>query len=177
VGTQSLLEVVEASKSREGKSANEDNEETSGRLPFCDYQLQENSTCLQRLAIVLATSKKCMFSEDFGLSEGFSAASDNLRLTVFEGNDFAAEAIKVEKPPTIDGDLGDWDGRGSIPLVGRNQLHFIDNNYDWTPKNLSGVAYLRWEAKNLYVAIDVVDDIHHPAGDGDSVTEGDCVIV
>ena len=53
----------------------------------------------------------------------------------------------------------------------------IDKNYAWTPQNLSGVAYLSWDAKNLYVAVDVLDDVHHPAGDGETVITGDSVIL
>jgi hypothetical protein len=106
-----------------------------------------------------------------------SALYDNLRVTVFEGSDFAAEAIKVRRPPTIDGNLDDWDGKCPIPLIGRNQLRTLEKDYAWTPQNLSGVAYLRWDAKNLYVAVEVLDDIHHPAGDGDTVIDGDSVIL
>ncbi len=50
-----------------------------------------------------------------------AALYDNLSVTVFEGTDFAAEAIKVTHPPVIDGKLDDWDGKGPIPLIGRNQ--------------------------------------------------------
>ncbi len=107
-----------------------------------------------------------------------TALYDNLRVTVFEGSDFAAEAIKVRQPPTIDGKLDGWDGKCPVPLIGRNQLRALDKDYVWTPQNLSGVAYLRWDAKNLYVAVDVLDDIHHPAGDGmHSVIDGDSVIL
>ncbi len=106
-----------------------------------------------------------------------SALYDNLRVTVFEGTDFAAEAVKVRGPPTIDGKLDDWDGSCPIPLIGRNQLHVLDKNYAWTPQNLSGVAYLRWDEKNLYVAVEVLDDVHHPAGDGETVIDGDSVIL
>jgi hypothetical protein len=106
-----------------------------------------------------------------------SALYDNLRVTVFEGSDFAAEAIKVRHPPTIDGKLDDWDGTCPIPLIGRNQLHVLNKDYVWTPQNLSGVAYLRWDARNLYVAVEVLDDVHHPAGDGETVLEGDSLIL
>ncbi len=106
-----------------------------------------------------------------------TALYDNLRVSVFEGSDFAAEAIKASKPPTIDGRLDDWDGKCPIPLIGRNQLRTLQKDYAWTPQNLSGVAYLRWDAKNLYVAVDVLDDVHHPAGDGESVIDGDSVIL
>ena len=106
-----------------------------------------------------------------------AALYDNLRVTVFEGSDFAAEAVKVRKPPTIDGKLDDWNRACPIPLIGRNQLRVIDKNYAWTPQNLSGVAYLDWDSRNLYVAVEVLDNIHHPAGDGETVITGDSVIL
>ena len=106
-----------------------------------------------------------------------TALYDNLRVSVFEGSDFAAEAIKASRPPKIDGQLDDWDGKCPIPLIGRNQLRTLQKDYAWTPQNLSGVAYLRWDAKNLYVAVNVLDDVHHPAGDGESVIDGDSVIL
>lgn len=106
-----------------------------------------------------------------------SALFDNIRVTFFEGTDFAAETIRVGRPPAIDGRLDDWDGRCPIPLIGRNQLHMHTKEYAWGPKNLSGVVYLRWDAGNLYVAIEVSDDVHHPAGDGDTVVTGDSVIL
>jgi len=106
-----------------------------------------------------------------------SARFDNLRVTVFEGTDFALEALKIERPPAIDGKLGDWDGKCPIPLIGRNQFHALKNDYVWTPRNLSGVAYLRWDARNLYVALEVLDQAHFPAGAGETVIDGDSVIM
>ncbi len=106
-----------------------------------------------------------------------AALYDNLRVSVFEGTDFAIEALQVKRPPKIDGKLDEWDGKCPIPLIGRNQLHTLRSDYVWTPQNLNGVAYLRWDAQNLYVALDVLDDIHHAAGDGETVIEGDSVIL
>ncbi|HVS37695.1 MAG TPA: sugar-binding protein [Gemmataceae bacterium] len=106
-----------------------------------------------------------------------SALYDNVRVTVFDGSDFAAEAHKVEKPPAIDGTLNGWNRSCPIPLIGRNQLRVIDKVYAWTPQNLSGVAYLNWDSKNLYVAVEALDDVHHPAGDGETVVTGDSVIL
>jgi hypothetical protein len=105
------------------------------------------------------------------------ASFDNLRVTVFEGTDFAAEAWRVSKPPVIDGNLDDWDLKCPIPLIGRNQLQVFQPGYKWTSQNLSGVAYLAWDASNLYVAVQVVDDVHVAAGEGETVTEGDSIIL
>lgn len=103
------------------------------------------------------------------------AMYDNVRVTLFEGTDFAAEAYKVAKPPVIGGSLDGWDLRCPIPLIGRNQLQVLDPGFQWTPSKLNGVAYLNWDDKNLYVAVDVLDDAPHPAGEGETVTQGDSV--
>jgi len=38
-------------------------------------------------------------------------------------------------------------------------------------------GHLRWDNANLYIAVQVLDDVHHPAGSGEDVTEGDSVIL
>ncbi len=105
------------------------------------------------------------------------ALYDNVRVTLFEGTDFAAEAWRVQDPPSIDGSLEDWSRRCPIPLIGRNQLQAVDAGYDWTPQNLSGVAYLGWDPENLYLVVEVLDDVHCPTGDGETVIEGDSLIL
>jgi hypothetical protein len=81
----------------------------------------------------------------------------------------------VGKPPVIDGQLDDWERKCPIPLIGRNQLQVLDPKYQWQPANLNGVAYLGWDAQNLYVAVEVIDDLHQAAGEGETVTQGDSV--
>ena len=44
---------------------------------------------------------------------------DNLRVTAFEGTDFAAEATRVRRAIKIDGKLDDWAGKCPIPLIGK----------------------------------------------------------
>jgi len=123
------------------------------------------------------------------------ATYDNIRVTLFEGSDFAAEAHRVKTPPKIDGKLDDWTRRCPIPLIGRNQLT-VDSGpprrggedtrpggagYVWTPGNLSAIAYLAWDDANLYVAINVRDNTHHATGSGQSLgaafLQGDSVIL
>jgi hypothetical protein len=106
-----------------------------------------------------------------------TAFYDNIRVTAFEGSDFAAEAIKVSQPPVIDGKLDDWHAARPIPLIGKNQCRQRSNDYRWTPVNLSGVAYLAWQADSLYVAVEVLDQVDHPSGDDETVIDGDSVIL
>ena len=105
------------------------------------------------------------------------ALFDNIRVTVFEGTDFAAECHNVTTRPIIDGNLDDWQTQCPIPLIGRNQLTVLDENYQWTPENLNAVAYLSWDNANLYVAVQVLDDVHHAAGSGEDVIQGDSLIL
>lgn len=105
------------------------------------------------------------------------ALFDNMRLTVFEGTDFAAECHKVKIRPKIDGNLDDWQKECPIPLIGKNQLTILDKNYQWIPENLNGAAYLSWDNENLYVAVQVMDDIHHAAGSDESIIQGDSLIL
>ncbi|NQT15151.1 MAG: hypothetical protein HQ582_20515, partial [Planctomycetes bacterium] len=109
------------------------------------------------------------------------AMIDNVRVTLYEGTDYAAEAHRVDAPPKIDGNLDDWTGQCPIPLIGSNQITDRADDYAWTPENLSAVGHLRWDDANVYVALRVRDDLHHATGsgrsDGDELTRGDSVIL
>ncbi len=111
-----------------------------------------------------------------GIGQG-SALFDNVRVTPFEGTDFVAECHRAPAPPAIDGKLDDWITACPLPLVGRNQLSVTDQSYAWTPANLNGVAYLMWDEANLYVAVQMLDDTHHEAGTGETVIQGDSLIL
>ncbi len=102
-----------------------------------------------------------------------TALYDNLRVTAYDGSDWAAEAHKTEKPRTIDGDLSDWDFADPIPLLCANQM-VAEGGYKWTPENLSGVAQLAWDADSLYLAVRVRDDVH-AAQTGEKTLEGDAL--
>jgi hypothetical protein len=102
------------------------------------------------------------------------AAFDNLRVSVYDGSDYAAEAWRAAKPPVIDGKLEEWANRCPIPLLGKNQLTATGASYAWSAENLSAVAWLQWDAKNLYLAVSVRDDRHF-AATGEKTARGDSV--
>ena len=102
-----------------------------------------------------------------------TALYDNLRVTAYDGSDWAAEAHRTGKPRTIDGDLSDWDFADPIPLLCANQM-VAEGGYKWTPENLSGIAQLAWDADALYLAVKVRDDVH-VAQTGDKTLSGDAL--
>ena len=101
---------------------------------------------------------------------------DNLRVTIFEGSDYAAEAHRAQKPIVIDGDLQDWDHSDPIPLLAENQVS-TSGSYRWTPENISGEAWLRWDAAALYFSAWVRDDKQVVSNTGDACLDGDSLIL
>ncbi|WP_269541146.1 sugar-binding protein [Cerasicoccus fimbriatus] len=90
--------------------------------------------------------------------EGGSMLVDNVRVTLYEGSDYATEAHEASSAPQVDGKLNDWPQGNPIPLLAVNQLKVDADDYQWTPENLSGVAYFQWDNEALYFAADIVDD-------------------
>jgi hypothetical protein len=109
------------------------------------------------------------------------AMYDNIRVTVFQGSDYVAEAHRTETPPEIDGSLDDWVKKCPVPLIGRNQITANADHYVWTPSNLSAVGYLMWDDAHLYVGVTVRDDVHHATGSGTmsgrELIEGDSLVL
>ncbi len=105
------------------------------------------------------------------------AMYDNVRVTLYEGTDFAAEATKAKAPVTVDGKLDDWDmADDPIPLLCDNQLS-APATYKWTPQNLSGVAKIMWDDQALYFAAKVRDDKHSATTTGEDTVKGDSIVL
>ncbi|HLJ54718.1 MAG TPA: NEW3 domain-containing protein [Chthonomonadaceae bacterium] len=124
-------------------------------------------------------AKSCSF---LPLANGKGWATfDNLRVTLYRGTDYVAEAHRTHAPPKLGGSLDTWTRTCPIPLIGRNQLTYQAPGYAWTPDNLSAIGYLNWDDRNLYVAVDVRDETHHPATtaspSGDAILQGDSVVL
>lgn len=109
--------------------------------------------------------------------EGGSMVFDHARVTLYEGTDFAAEAHEASLAPKIDGSLNDWPQATPIPLLAVNQLKTDSDSYQWSPENLSGVAYFQWDEEALYFAAEVIDDQTVAPYTGDQTTQGDSIIL
>ncbi len=115
---------------------------------------------------------KAQFQPVASGANGF-ALYDNIRVTLYDESDWAAEARSAAKAKKVDGDLSDWDFADPIPLLCANQVT-SDDGYAWTPENLSGVAQLVWDKEALYVAARVRDDVHKPLT-GEDALKGDAL--
>ncbi len=101
-----------------------------------------------------------------------TAFIDNATLTLYEGTDYNACVPQAPGGIKIDGSLTDFSRANPIPLLGKSQLRVKDKGYVWSPANLSGAAYLNWDANNLYVGVEVLDD-KNVAAQKDDACNGD----
>ncbi|MBQ7257374.1 MAG: hypothetical protein IJS60_06735 [Abditibacteriota bacterium] len=65
-------------------------------------------------------------------------------------------ATKAISPINIDGDLSDW--ADALPLH-LNKIDYTNNSFGgaWSPEDLSGTVYYKWDEDNLYMAAKVKD--------------------
>ncbi len=105
------------------------------------------------------------------------ARYDNIRVTAYEGTEFAAAAKRAAAVPKVDGDLSEWDFTDDpVPLCCENQVGGARGGYSWSPANLSGVAAFKWDDEALYFAAKVKDDAHVTAADAQT-PEGDAITI
>jgi hypothetical protein len=105
------------------------------------------------------------------------ALFDNVRLSIYRGTKYAAEAHKIDHPPAMNGSLDGWNKECPIPLLGDNQLTKFDPAYAWTPLKLSGVAYLEWDTDALYFAAEVIDADNNTPFTDDRTPESDSIVL
>ena len=81
-------------------------------------------------------------------------------------------ASYVSTAPTIDGDLGDWG-----TLSDTASTNTFGSDYWSGSSDLSADFEVEWDSNNLYLAVDVTDDIHSQSHSGYYIYEGDEVEV
>jgi hypothetical protein len=83
-------------------------------------------------------------------------------------------ACRTETPPTIDGDLSDWEG-AVFKLIGRQQDVFRG---EWAgPDDLTCIWSVMWDDTTFYFAAVIRDDILVDATDPQQPWTGDCVFL
>jgi hypothetical protein len=88
-----------------------------------------------------------------------------------EGNGEPIFAYYAETPPTINGRLDDWSDRAyDIPY----KVH--DPEGSWSgPSDLYGQFHVGWDLDNLYLGVEVSDDVHVQVEGGRQLFQGDDV--
>jgi len=77
-------------------------------------------------------------------------------------------AYYTDRPPTLDGYLGEW--TGTVYAV--NHVVYKPENW-YGPSDLSGTFYIAWDEDHLYLGIEVFDDQHVQASSGKMLYQGD----
>ncbi len=95
-----------------------------------------------------------------------------LTSSVLATESYIYQCVHTNKRVTIDGRLDEW--KGSIPILGvrscQRKLHHWNG-----PKDLRVIAYLIWDSRYFYFAVDVDDDVFFPTGEGKNTWGGDSV--
>ena len=77
---------------------------------------------------------------------------------------FAYAAPRVEAAIEIDGNLSEWDDVSPIMFdnigMSRGFGDAGDATKAWSLENLSGNVKIKWDSKNIYIAAEVVDNVH-----------------
>jgi serine/threonine-protein kinase len=89
-----------------------------------------------------------------------------------EDNDGVIFAYRVEGTPTIDGRLDEWTGG---PHSVANVVHEDPAGSRSNAADLSGAFFIGWDSDNLYLGVEVTDDVHAQTEQGDALWQGDDV--
>ncbi len=118
--------------------------------------------------------------------ERFARLHDRLaavRETLTEQNRAVYHAPRTARPPELDGQLtDDWRFDRAAVLdqprnIERIQSEIHPGRFWHGPNDLSAVLYVMWDAENLYLAVDVHDDVQVPHDFDADEWQGDCLMV
>jgi hypothetical protein len=91
----------------------------------------------------------------------FAAPGEIAASQVRTGNGPNIGVPKALVPVTIDGDLSDWGGASPGPFPAAFLTYTATKSIKYEgPDDLSAQFSLAWDADNLYIGADIVDDIH-----------------
>lgn len=80
-------------------------------------------------------------------------------------------AIRLAAPPTVDGNLDEWAG---APVFESAHLVYQFSGWDGTD-DLTALWRLVWDISNLYIGVEVADDVHVQTQNGNQIFRGDSV--
>ena len=83
----------------------------------------------------------------------------------------AVDAVRLPAAPLIDGSLAEW---SAVPAWSSAFLVYQTAGWDGSD-DLQATWRLAWDANNLYVGVEVIDDIHVQTQSGNQIFRGDSV--
>jgi hypothetical protein len=81
------------------------------------------------------------------------------------------EAVRLPAAPTIDGSLAEW---AEVPAWSSAFVVYQTAGWDGSD-DLEATWRLAWDATNLYVGVEVIDDVHVQTQSGNQIFRGDSV--
>ena len=83
----------------------------------------------------------------------------------------AVEAVRLAAAPVIDGSLAEW---STVPAWSSTHLVYQTAGWDGSD-DLQATWRLAWDAANLYIGVEVIDDIHVQTQSGNQIFRGDSI--
>ncbi len=82
-------------------------------------------------------------------------------------------ATRAVSPVSIDGGIEDWKDAIGFRLDKRADVHMIP---DWSGKeDLSATGFIKWDDENLYLCVEVIDDVFTQKETGGDIWKGDSI--
>jgi hypothetical protein len=81
----------------------------------------------------------------------------------------AVDAVRLPEPPLIDGSLAEW---SDVPAWQSAFVVFHTSSWDGSD-DLQATWRLAWDSNNLYIGVEVIDDIHVQTQSGNQIFRGD----
>jgi len=82
-------------------------------------------------------------------------------------------AVRLAAPPLIDGLLDEW---GEVPVFESAHLVYQFSGWDGTD-DLTALWRLAWDVSNLYISVEVADNVHVQTQTGNQIFRGDSIDV
>ena len=160
---------------RRGLPADEAVVSEAARLLFVDGQQRAAMSWLDKALLTEPPGPASFAHLHEQLAAARQSASERSRITY--------GAPRFVRPPKIDGRLcEDWRSDRAAMLdkpryIERVQSGALPKRFWYGPNDLSAKMYLGWDAKNLYLALDVSDDVQTTHDFDADEWRGDCLIV
>jgi len=121
------------------------------------------------------SSKKKNSRIKVSLEKNITDNPDYCAVKLLDQNDLLL-CNRAKEPKKIDGILSDWENEKVYQVTEENQL--LRGKENWKgPKDASFLFHISWDESNFYLAADVTDNTFFQQQLGESIWQGDCLML